>query len=60
MTPLDLDLVEVGVTPLEPRDVALNRACRSLIADDATAHPFHWAGFVLSGAAGPLSVDPKR
>jgi CHAT domain-containing protein/tetratricopeptide (TPR) repeat protein len=33
----------------ESKDVALQRAQRELMEDQATAHPHHWAAFLLSG-----------
>ena len=37
-----------------PRESALARAKRALLADPQTRSPFHWAPFVLIGAGGPL------
>lgn len=34
----------------DPKDVALQKAQRALRKDPRTAHPFHWAPFLLSGA----------
>ena len=38
----------------QSRSEALRDAQRTMLAKDATAHPFYWAAFILSGDPGPL------
>ena len=43
-----------------PLDEALAAAKRTVLAAGATAHPHHWAGFVLTGPADPLPRALRR
>jgi CHAT domain-containing protein len=39
------------------RSAALREAALGLLADKRTSHPFYWAGFIASGAEGPIPGD---
>jgi CHAT domain-containing protein/Flp pilus assembly protein TadD len=43
----------------ETRAGALRAAQRAALDDPARRHPFFWAAFILSGADGPLALDPR-